>query len=282
MASSAATALAEHGTSPGTLPWERSLKDALRKARAQHRPLLVGFWAGWCHWCHELDATTYRDPAVVRSAAAFIPVKIDTEGSLAEKQASADYGVETLPTVGFLSPEGRPILFVENFEGAEEFARTLERAGLAAARVLEWEDALARDGDDPAALAGLGTHLVEQKRSDEGRRLLERAITRDAGRPAVERKRTRILLATIRRGTKRSGEAEKLLQAVLALRPADPLENAEALAEDAEALFELGEIYRDKGRIQAARDAWRRVLDEAPQAPASAKARQALEATRSS
>ncbi len=257
------------------LPWERSFKDAMRTARATHRPLLVDFWASWCHWCHELDTSTYRDPAVVRSAAAFVPVKVDTEGSLAEKRLSAGYGIETLPTIGFLSPAAHSILFVESFEGPQEFVATLEKAGRAAARVLAWEDALSRRPDDPVALAGLGAHLVEQKQAEDGRRLLERAVAHDGQRPAAERKRTRILLATIHLDTRRYGAAEKLLQAAMALRPAD----AEA---DAEALFQLGEIYRDRGEIQAARDAWRRVLDEAPAAPASAKAREALETSPSS
>ncbi len=256
----------------GSLPWERNLEGARRKARAQHRALLVDFWAGWCHWCRELDATTYRDPAVVKAAAAFVAVKVDTEGSLAERQASADFRVATLPTVGFLSPAGRPILFVESFEGPEQFRTTLEKAAEAAARVLAWEDALARDGRDAAALAGLGTHLFEQRRREESRKLLERARTHDLGRPPAERRKTRILLAALQRDARRYRQAEELLQEAIALPPAGP-------AEDADALFALGEIYRAEGRMAAARDAWRRVLDASPEAPAATKARQALAAT---
>jgi tetratricopeptide (TPR) repeat protein len=262
---------AARARSGADIPWEKGFKDALKKARAEGRPVLVDFWADWCHWCHELDATTYRDPAVVAAAAAFVPVKVDTEGSLTEKQISADYAVETLPTIAFLSPRGHVILFREKFEDAAAFARTLEAARSAAAEVMSWEDALSRDGDDPAALARLGAHLFAQKRLDESRKLLERAARHDPGRPVGERKHTRVLLGMIQARAGHDDNSEKLLRSALALQPADA-------TEDAAALFHLGEGYAKEGNVEGARAAWTRATATAPpDAPIVVQARQQLE-----
>jgi thioredoxin-like negative regulator of GroEL len=189
---------------------------------------LVDFWAEWCHWCHELDATTYRDPAVVAAAREFVPVKVDTEGSLEEKQLSAEYDVEILPTIAFLSPRGHVILFRDKFEGPETFASTLAAARKAAGGVMAWEDTLSRNADDSSALAQLGAHLFDQSRLDESRQLLERAAKHDADRPVDERKRTRITLGRLYARAGRNREAEKQWTAAIALQPPASLEDADA------------------------------------------------------
>jgi thioredoxin-like negative regulator of GroEL len=250
--------------------WEKSFKDALKKARTEGRPILVDFWAEWCHWCHELDATTYRDPKVVASAASFVAVKVDTEGSLGEKEISADYDVEILPTIAFLSPRGHVVLRRDKFEGPEAFAATLETAGRMAGDVMAWEDALSRDANDPEALARLGTHLFSQRQPDDSRELLERAAKHDAGRPVGERKHTRVLLGTLRLEAEHYGDAEKLLQSALALEPPDA-------AEDAVALLRLGEASLKRGRTEAARAAWTRAVATEPGGATATQARQALE-----
>jgi len=209
--------------------WEKSFRDALKRARAEGRPLLVDFWADWCHWCHELDRTTYRDPAVVAASSAFVAVKVDTEGSLGDKQVSAEYGVETLPTIAFLSPGGHVLLVRQNFEGPEAFASTLEAARRSAGEVIGWESALSRDGNDAVALARLGAHLVQQNRLAEGRELLERAAKCDAAQPSGVRKHTRVLLGTLQAKGGRYREAEKLFQSALELQPPEASEDAAAV-----------------------------------------------------
>jgi thioredoxin-like negative regulator of GroEL len=256
-------------TSGAQIRWEKSFGQALKKARTEGRPVLVDFWADWCHWCHELDATTYRDPAVVKAAAAFVAVKVDTEGSLGDKQVSADYGVEILPTIGFLSPHGRVILLRDKFEGPEAFTRTLETAERTASDVMGWEAALDHDGNDPLALARLGAHLVAQQRFDEGRELLERAAKHDAARPVAERKHTRTLLGSIQSHAARYAAAEKLLQSALDLQPAD-------VSEDAAALVRLGEAYAAEGRSEPARAAWTRALALEPRGDTAERAQQEL------
>jgi thiol-disulfide isomerase/thioredoxin len=253
------------------IPWEKSFAEALRRARAAQKPVMVDFWANWCHWCHELDATTYRDPKVVELARDFVAVKVDTEGSLGDADLATRYGVEILPTIGFLSPAGRLFLRRTSFEGPERFPATLEEARRLATDVIRLEATLARDGKDAGALAGLGALLLDQQILDEGRSLLDRARRLDAPRPGAERKRTRRLLALAeRQGGKGRPQAERLLEEALAIQPPVP-------DEDAAAFVALGEYYADAGNTARAVEAWKHTVQVAPGSPAAQRASEALE-----
>jgi thiol-disulfide isomerase/thioredoxin len=213
---------------PSAIDWEKDWKAALRRAREAGRPLLVDFWAEWCEWCHKLDATTYRDPGVAERARAFVAVKVNTEGSLAEAELAARYGAETLPTVGFLSPAGRLFLKRTAYEGPDRFPATLDEAARLAALVIPLEAALLRNGKDAAASGSLGALLADQGLHAEALELLRTARRADEARPAAERKRTRRALAAAELARGKPREAERLLAEALALLPADPAEDAAA------------------------------------------------------
>src|SRR5947207_14274997 len=106
-----AAALAHGGghAAPG-IRWERRFEEALKKARASGKPVMVDFWAEWCGWCHRLDQTTYAEPQVVKIISNdFVAVKIDTESGKHSSEIMYKYGVQSLPTIVFLSPAGRPL-----------------------------------------------------------------------------------------------------------------------------------------------------------------------------
>jgi thiol-disulfide isomerase/thioredoxin len=224
---------AREGAEPATagIAWGTDFKAALRQARESGRPVLVDFWAEWCVWCHKLDATTYRDAAVIDLAGAFVPVKVDTEGSLERAEIAARYGAQALPTIAFLSPAGRLFLRRTAYEEPEAFRATLKQARELAGPVAAFEAALARREKDPEALAGLGALLAEQGLFAESLDPLRNARKADQGRPAAERKRTRRALALAEAARGKRGEADKLLAEALALEPADP--DADAAARQA-------------------------------------------------
>jgi thioredoxin-like negative regulator of GroEL len=211
-----------------SIAWTSGWKAAERRARAEHKPMLVDFWAEWCEWCHELDRTTYRDPAVLDLAKAFVPVKVNAEGSLGEVELAAQHEVSTLPTIAFLSPGGRVFLRRTAFEGPEAFAATLEEARRVGAEAIAFETALERNGKDAAALAGLGALLASQDLMKDARELLGRARRLDQARPVAERKRTRRLLAEAEQARGRRSESLSILAEALALQPPDAAEDAEA------------------------------------------------------
>jgi len=262
-----AGAAREAPATPPSIRWEKNFDAALRKAKSSGMPLLVDFWAEWCAWCHRLDQSTYVDPWVVRKARAFVAVKIDTEGSRKEQQIAEKYQVRTLPTIVFLSPEGRQLLRVP-FQGPGQFPNTLDAALQAARRVMSWEEALAHNPDDPRALYALGAHLFEQEYIEDARELLRKAVERDAQEDAENRRRARMLLAIVEHVSRNFGEAERLVKEALALPP-----NPE---DQPMLLFVLGRTYVSWGRQADAVATLEVIVREYPASPVAAKAREAL------
>ena len=257
-----------HGSGLPGIKWERRFPDALKKARAARKPVMVDFWAEWCGWCHRLDQTTYVDPTVVKLSEEFVAVKVDTEGDPKGAAIAVRYDVTSLPTIAFLTPQGRPLLRLNGFQGPGQFPRTLEAARDVAQRVMGWEDALERNPREPEALAALGTHLFEQDAYRESRELLSRALAFDARRPLEERKRTRLLLGAIEKSDRRYAAAENVLRQALDLPPSPE--------HDAKLLYVLGRMYASWGRPDQARVALQKVVSSYGQTAIARKARESL------
>jgi len=253
---------------PPTIRWEKNFDEALKKARKAGKPVIVDFWADWCAWCHRLDKNTYADPWVARKAQEFVAVKVNTEGSRKDIDVAVRYHVTSLPTVVFLSPEGRQLFRMNGYQGPGQFPRTLEGALRAARTVMSWEEALARHPDDPRALLALGSHLFDQEYFDESRELLQKAVSRDVEAELDERRRARMLLAIIEHVTRNFGEAERLVKEALSLQPGPE--------DQPKLLFVLGRTYLSSGRQAEGVATFEVIVREYPQSPAAAKARESL------
>jgi tetratricopeptide (TPR) repeat protein len=256
---------------PSGIHWEKTLAGAFAKARAAGKPVMVDFWAEWCGWCHELDRTTYTDPQVVKLSRQLVAVKVNSEGSRPEVRAAERYGVESLPTIVFLTPSGRLFLRSEGFQNAERFADILNRVSETGADLVASDQALQKNPNDVAALAKLGAHLFDQEIFEESRDLLRKAAVKDAERPAPERKRTRVLLGIIQTYDRKYADSERLLKEALALTPADP-------EEDATAHYALGKTYAKWGKRDLAQTSLQKAIDAQPDGPMAPRAKEALAA----
>jgi thiol-disulfide isomerase/thioredoxin len=252
---------------PLTIKWEKNFDEALKKARLAGKPVMVDFWADWCDWCHRLDRSTYVEPGVVHKAQEFVAVKVNTEGSRKEQALAARYHVSTLPTIAFLSPEGRQLLRVP-FQGPGQFPRTLDTALQIASQVIPWEQALARNPEDPQALFALGTHLYEQEDLEDARDLLRKTVARDAESEPEDRRRARMLLAIIEHVSHNFAAAEKLVKEALTLQPDSD--------DEPKLLFVLGRTYVSSGRQAEGVATFEAIVREYPQSPVAAKARESL------
>jgi thiol-disulfide isomerase/thioredoxin len=254
-------------TSSG-IQWERSFEEALKKAKASRKPILVDFWADWCGWCHRLDKTTYRDPVVVRKAEEFVAVKVNTEGSHKETEIAIRYDVQSLPTILFLSPEGHQVYRLNGFQGPGQFPRSLDQALEIARRILPLEAAIEKNPSDAGALAALGQHLYEEEFYQESRELLSRSIKVDQDEPAPSRRMARMILAIIQNYDRKYGEAEGLLKEALGIKP--PGEDQPKI------LFVLGRTYASWGRREDAQKMMQKIVRDHAGSPMAQKARETL------
>lgn len=248
--------------------WERSADEAFKRARREDRVVMLDFWAEWCGWCKRLDTVTYVDPAVVRSSEAFVAAKVNTEGTARDQDLARRYRVETLPTVVFLTPAGRLIMRVDTYQTASVFVGTLEDASAAAARVMAWERALARDASDLGVLLKLGRHLFDLYEYDGARELLLRVRRLDEGLASAERKQSRLMLAVISFALRNYGEADDWLREGLSLRPIDDA--------DARLLYVKARNDLARRRPADARGALTRLLTDFPGSTYVQKARELL------
>ena len=66
--------------------------------------MLLSISAAWCHWCHEMDRTSYADPAVARLVNdRFVAVRVDADR---RPDINDRYGLGGLPTTAFLTADG--------------------------------------------------------------------------------------------------------------------------------------------------------------------------------
>jgi len=252
---------------PPAIQWEASFDEAMEHAQATDTPLLVFFRADWCGWCHRLDRTTLRDPMVRTRAESFVSVRVDTEGSAREAEVVEDYQVHSVPTVLFLSPRGHQLARVP-FQGPGQFPHTMDRALEAGRRVVAWEETLEKNPADPAALLALGQHMFEQERFPQSLDLLARAAANDHGRPAEERRRTRLLLAILQNVQRNYAEAEMVIKEALSIDPRAP--------DQPQLLFILGRTYVSWGRRAQGVSTMESLVREHPESPMAQKARETL------
>ena len=256
------------GNGQQSIRWEHRFDEAVKKARAAKKPIMIDFWADWCTWCHRLDQTTYVDPVVVKLSEEFIAVKVDTEGGKKNQDIALRYNVATLPTITFITPGGRQLLTLKGFQGPGQFPRTMEAARDAAVRIMALESALDRDPKNPAALFGLGVHLFEQEFYEDSRALLYRAAELDRERPVKDRKQARMLIGIIQNYDHKYAEGESILKEALGIQPLTEY--------DPKMLFVLARLYVAWNKKDSARNVLRSLIQDHPDSSVTPKARELL------
>ena len=110
------------------LTWEHSEVDAVARARAERRPLIVDFTADWCTACKKLSKETLSDPRVMQKASNFVAVKIDATNDEDPQVESVKgkYKVVGLPTLVIYDSNGAERKRFNDFVGPDEFLAALD------------------------------------------------------------------------------------------------------------------------------------------------------------
>ena len=104
--------LLQHADNPvDWFPWG---EEALARARAQDRPILLSIGYSACHWCHVMERESFEDAETARLMnASFVNVKVDREerpdlDSLYMRAVQSMTGQGGWPLTAFLAPDGTP------------------------------------------------------------------------------------------------------------------------------------------------------------------------------
>lgn len=118
-------------TAPAVSAWkaswlEQDLEQALVRAQAEGKGVLVDVYAVWCTECVELDRKTWPDPGVAGWVAQHaVPVRIDTDRVRPDLQKR--WGIVGYPTVLLLDQEGRVLKRREGFQDPSSMLQWLTR-----------------------------------------------------------------------------------------------------------------------------------------------------------
>ena len=133
------TAQPKEAAAPKEIKW-LAFDAGLAKAKTEKKSVVVDFYTTWCGWCKRMDATTFRDSAVVALFNKnFIGVRIngDETGSfvtlegerMSEKQLTQTFAVRGFPTYWFLDSEGKKIGPAPGYKPASDFMSLLKYIG---------------------------------------------------------------------------------------------------------------------------------------------------------
>jgi thioredoxin-related protein len=115
--------------------WRTDYNAARKEAADRKLPLILDFGTENCFWCKRLDATTFRDAAVVKMMnEGFVPLKVDGNQESALTQMLR---IQSFPTIVFAGPDGKILGTLEGYLEAPRFLENLQRA-LAALNNPEW------------------------------------------------------------------------------------------------------------------------------------------------
>jgi thiol:disulfide interchange protein DsbD len=110
------------------LAWLHTEPEAVKIARDSGRPLVVDFMADWCLPCKEMDVQVFSHPEVVSELEAFTLVRVDLsreDDFPALAEIKTKYGVNTLPAVRIVSPQGRIVQGFDTIIDAPTFLKGL-------------------------------------------------------------------------------------------------------------------------------------------------------------
>ncbi|HEX7977797.1 MAG TPA: thioredoxin domain-containing protein [Gemmatimonadaceae bacterium] len=182
LASETSPYLLQHAHNP--VDWWPWGEEALAKARAEERPILLSIGYAACHWCHVMERESFEDEATAAQMnEQFVCIKVDREerpdlDGIYMQATQAMTGQGGWPMTVFLTPQGEPFYAGTYFppddrHGMPSFRRVLSAVADA------WQNRRDQVGRTTASMRELYAASSERTRTSGAldETLLTRAIT---------------------------------------------------------------------------------------------------------
>lgn len=110
--------------------------EGLKAAKTSGKHILVNFTTAWCGYCKKMNATTFREPEVIKMLSDnFVTIKVDGDSKqeldidgykITERDLSrAEYRVQGYPAYWFLKPNGERLGVLPGYQEAGNFLDVL-------------------------------------------------------------------------------------------------------------------------------------------------------------
>ncbi len=225
----AAFALAVATTSAGTAAAQgiafsegRPFAEALKRARAEKKPLMVDAYAVWCGPCKQLDRMTFADPTVGEWAKKkFIAVKVDAEKGEGRRLAQR-YAVRAFPTILFLDPSGNELDRISGVYPPQDFIGAGDAILAGRTAIADGIRKLEKEWD-PALCGSLAAQLGQRNDLPRLRPLASRAVEQDPGLLEPGARDAFLYLVSLEDGAEKlSPETLDLIESLAPRLSADP------------------------------------------------------------
>ena len=121
---------------PDDAPEWLSMADAMARAQADDKLIVVHNYAAWCGWCARMDQETYTDDAVQAYLAEhYAATRLDIEGEavvpffdheISMAGLATAFGVSGTPTAVFVDADGELITKMPGYASPETFLAALK------------------------------------------------------------------------------------------------------------------------------------------------------------
>ncbi|HEX7579690.1 MAG TPA: thioredoxin fold domain-containing protein, partial [Thermoanaerobaculia bacterium] len=101
-----------------------SYDEALSKAYAEQKLVMVDLYTDWCGWCKKMDRETFSDPRVGQATRGMVPIRVNAEKG--GQDVARRYRVDGFPVVIFLDGKGREVQRIRGFVDADEMLKVVE------------------------------------------------------------------------------------------------------------------------------------------------------------
>ncbi|MBI9075667.1 MAG: thioredoxin family protein [Desulfatibacillum sp.] len=133
-------AVATAGWSDSAIKWT-SLSEAQSRAKNSSKQVYFHFYTDWCGYCKKMDATTFKDPKVIKYLNDhFLSVKLNPEKGDDAKKLASQYRVRGFPAHGFSADGQTPLTAQPGYMAPEQFMMILEFLGSDSYKTMSFQD----------------------------------------------------------------------------------------------------------------------------------------------